>query len=206
MPTLERATFDKNTPNVVLREHLLRYVYALKFAQDANVLDVACGTGYGSLLLEKIAKSVVGLDNSQIAIDVANHNGEYESDEGNWEFELRNLEKDENLFSEYYKEKYNLVTCFETIEHLSNPDFLVENIKKHLATHGVVIFSTPYVKEPEKGDDNEWHKTSFDVQKFVDFIDKHFPEETTKKTLHYQDQWGMSETEWKPYLMVTVET
>lgn len=37
-------------------EHLYRYAVAQRAAQDKVVLNIACGEGYGSFLMPKVAK------------------------------------------------------------------------------------------------------------------------------------------------------
>jgi len=41
-------------------EHLHRYAFATQFVRNKRVLDLASGEGYGSHLLAKTAKQVVG--------------------------------------------------------------------------------------------------------------------------------------------------
>src|SRR5215831_2145342 len=43
-------------------EHLHRYAFATQFVRNKRVLDLASGEGYGSNLLAKTAKQVVGID------------------------------------------------------------------------------------------------------------------------------------------------
>src|ERR1043166_1316918 len=43
-------------------EHCHRYLFAAQFCNDRDVLDVACGGGYGGALLSQVARSVVGVD------------------------------------------------------------------------------------------------------------------------------------------------
>jgi len=58
-----------NTPergdiNNITLQDIERYKFALNYVKDKRVLDIACGTGYGSamLLLECKAKEVFGVD------------------------------------------------------------------------------------------------------------------------------------------------
>src|SRR4051794_6954873 len=46
----------------VTLEHLHRYALAMEWARDRAVLDVACGEGYGSSLLARVARHVIGVD------------------------------------------------------------------------------------------------------------------------------------------------
>ena len=49
-------------------EHLHRYAIARDLAYGKDVLDIACGEGYGSVLLASVARSVTGVDISEEAI------------------------------------------------------------------------------------------------------------------------------------------
>ena len=48
-------------------EHLHRYLMARELVRGKDVLDIACGEGYGSRILAEVAKSVIGIDLSQAA-------------------------------------------------------------------------------------------------------------------------------------------
>lgn len=52
-------------------EHFHRYALALPLAQDKDVLDLACGEGYGSAQLARVARSVVGVDKDAPVIEAA---------------------------------------------------------------------------------------------------------------------------------------
>ncbi len=49
-------------------EHMHRYAAVQKVAADKDVLDVACGEGYGARLLAASARSVTGVDISEEAV------------------------------------------------------------------------------------------------------------------------------------------
>lgn len=64
-------TGERYLPEVVgdIRlEHLHRYLLARELVQGKDILDIACGEGYGSRLLAEVAKSVIGMDISQEAV------------------------------------------------------------------------------------------------------------------------------------------
>ena len=42
--------------------HLGRYNFAMQFIKDKNIIDIACGEGYGSNQLAGVAKTVTGID------------------------------------------------------------------------------------------------------------------------------------------------
>ncbi len=61
----------KDNWKLVYAEHYLRYQSAVSISENKTVLDIACGTGYGSKMLSKVAKKVIGVDNSKHSINYA---------------------------------------------------------------------------------------------------------------------------------------
>ena len=43
-------------------EHMHRYIFALRWAEGKQVLDLACGNGYGAALLARQARHVWAID------------------------------------------------------------------------------------------------------------------------------------------------
>ena len=68
--TGERMVLGTNNYELEI-EHLNRYHFGAQFVKDKRVLDVACGTGYGSAILAENAAFVEGIDISREAIDYA---------------------------------------------------------------------------------------------------------------------------------------
>jgi 2-polyprenyl-3-methyl-5-hydroxy-6-metoxy-1,4-benzoquinol methylase len=52
-------------------EHVHRYLLAREYAKDKDVLDIACGEGFGSAILAKTARSVTGVDIASEAVEHA---------------------------------------------------------------------------------------------------------------------------------------
>ena len=59
--------------SLLVCEHVLRYEFAARFAHGAKVLDLACGSGYGSRLLAATAASVTGVDVDVGSIEAATY-------------------------------------------------------------------------------------------------------------------------------------
>jgi 2-polyprenyl-3-methyl-5-hydroxy-6-metoxy-1,4-benzoquinol methylase len=156
--SLERVSLrkDPSIPVVVIREHLIRYVYAMQSITDKDVLDVACGSGYGMFLMSFLAKSVSGYDYSDVAIDEAKK-FEYRSPVC---LEIRDLNTVRTLENDKAK-TFDVVTCFETIEHLDDPNGFLVLLKKHLNPGATLYISTP--NKLDGIDKNLWHKTAFNI-------------------------------------------
>ncbi|MEO0632491.1 MAG: class I SAM-dependent methyltransferase, partial [Planctomycetota bacterium] len=128
------AAFD-SLPIQRTELHLRRYLLASRFASGARVIDAACGTGYGcELLAEQGAASVLGLDIDPQTIDYANRYHAHDA--------VRFVASDVTALPADTG-SIDLVTSFETIEHLQEPARLVAEFARVLSPGGVLVLSTP---------------------------------------------------------------
>jgi 2-polyprenyl-3-methyl-5-hydroxy-6-metoxy-1,4-benzoquinol methylase len=196
--SLERVILENNPniPNAVIREHLLRYVFAMESISGKDVLDLACGSGYGMFLMSFLANSVSGYDYSTDAISEA-QKFPYKCDAC---LEIRNLEEDNSL-KNHKHDSFDVVTCFETIEHVKNPEVLAKNIKDAISPGGVAYISTP--NDLKRTDNNEWHKVHFDFYSLFHFLKDIFGDVDIK--LYGQDQWGITTEVAKPYVIAKIQ-
>jgi GT2 family glycosyltransferase/ubiquinone/menaquinone biosynthesis C-methylase UbiE len=117
-----------------LVEHLHRYLLAREFCRNRDVLDAACGEGYGSALLAQVARSVVGIDVDGASIDAA----ATEFSRGNLKFkksDVRKIELPDN--------SVDVVVTFETIEHIAQQREFLSECRRVLRPDGLLIASTP---------------------------------------------------------------
>lgn len=113
--------------------HVVSYAHALPHVTGKNVVDLCCGTGYGTKLLAEAADSVTGIDYQQSAIEYAKRDKI-----SNCIFIVQDLDQEIPDFSQYH-----VVTCFEGLEHLKDPKGLVDHI---IGQKKVFIFSVPNEK------------------------------------------------------------
>lgn len=123
--------------NFLYREALARYEFAQKIIKKkkqkhVKILDLGCGTGYGSALLTQNG-SVVAMDKEKQAILYARKH--YIKGP---EFKLGDVES----FAVYLGQ-FDVICAFEIIEHLKRPRAFLKNIYKLLRKDGFVILSTP---------------------------------------------------------------
>jgi len=153
----------------VIQEHLARYEFASGFVSGKNVLDIACGTGYGVAMLRKAgAAGVCGADLSQGAIDAANKS--YGGDG------IQFVAADAESFM--LGARYDVITSFETIEHLQHPDRFLQAVLHHLAPGGTFIVSTParYGGTLESKPDNPFHVREWSAGEFYELLKPLFRE------------------------------
>ncbi len=149
-------------------EHLHRYALSIELARDKQVLDIASGEGYGSASLSKFARSVVGVDIDSKAVEYANQ--KY-GDRPNLEFVVGACEA-----IPLPSQSVDIVTSFETIEHHTKHEEMMQEIKRVLQPGGLLIISSPnrltYSDLPEYS--NPFHvKELYDYQ-FISLLNRHF--------------------------------
>lgn len=138
--------------DTLLLDHYVRYLFASKFVSDKDVLDAACGVGYGSALLKRAgAKRVLGIDVSGEAISQASNRYNQAA--------LSFLQQDLSELQENIVGTFDVIVSFETLEHVTNPMRVLDRLKGLLRSGGVLIVSVP--NDIELGVENPFHKTKF---------------------------------------------
>jgi 2-polyprenyl-3-methyl-5-hydroxy-6-metoxy-1,4-benzoquinol methylase len=134
MQEQERITPGADPDSENVRQHFARYTFASGYCKEKRVLDIACGTGYGSAMMANAgARSVLGVDISDEAVQSAADQYSHP----NIAFRLHDAEKISLL------PPVDLVVSFETIEHLQNPTAFLEGASSLLDPNGVLIISSP---------------------------------------------------------------
>jgi 2-polyprenyl-3-methyl-5-hydroxy-6-metoxy-1,4-benzoquinol methylase len=155
---------NESKANVIYDEHLVRYKLAAQLAAGKNILDIACGSGYGAkILAEAGAQKVTAVDIDVEALEEAKKN-----------FGSANLEYkagDAENIAEADK-AFDLVTSFETIEHLKNAEKYLAEIARVLKQDGVFLVSTPNIEV--FGQKNPFHLREFNKSEFEQTLKKNF--------------------------------
>lgn len=161
----------QNSPKRLLDDHLARYDFACNFVKNKTVLDIACGVGYGARILSEAgAQRVFAVDICAEAIDYANEH--YATT--NIEFIL------DDIKSYRTKQKFDVITCFETIEHIKDYNSALRTLSNLLDDFGVLLISTPNrcitspnsksLNDPPK---NKFHHFEFSIQEFIKILQDH---------------------------------
>jgi SAM-dependent methyltransferase len=108
-----------------LQEHVARYRYAREHIRGGRILDVACGTGYGTAML-----GAVGVDVSLEALRYAKRHP------------ARYVAADAARLP-FGKGGFDAVVSFETIEHVADPERFVAECARVLKPGGQFLVSTP---------------------------------------------------------------
>lgn len=156
-------------------EHLHRYALASEYVEGKIVLDIACGEGYGTNLLSQKAKMVCGVDISDEAITHAKE--KYKK--SNIEFRFGSAAK-----IPYANDSFDLVTSFETIEHLVEHEEMFSEIKRVLKSDGVLILSSPERNiYAQRDPDNKYHVKELTLSELLELVHYNFKKSIVLKQL-----------------------
>jgi O-antigen biosynthesis protein len=160
----ERIVPDETGPGI-LAIHLKRYDFARPACADRDVLDAACGVGYGSAHLAGVARRVVGVDLSEDAIAYARRR--YAAP--NVEFRVADL-----LAPDLPGASFDVVCSFETIEHLSDQETFLGHVARVLRPEGTLFVSTPQARVTNRSPENPFHAVELSRADFEALLRRHF--------------------------------
>jgi len=154
-------------------EHIARYAFASRLAAGARVLDIGCGTGYGTAELAQQAQTVTGIDVSDDALTYAREH-----------YPIPNTK----FFAAsatavpFSSASFDLITAFEVIEHLDNWHDLLIEARRLLHPNGTFLVSTPnklyYAESRASEGPNPFHAHEFEFAEFRDALGAVFPHVT----------------------------
>jgi SAM-dependent methyltransferase len=148
--------------SMMAAEHLSRYWMLREACRGKRVLDVACGEGYGSALLRSWgAVEVVGVD---ISDDAVRNATQLFGAQG-----IRFLQGDACDLDTVLDTgtQYDLIACFETLEHVPDVPALLQGLHKRLAPGGSMAVSCPNDVEVST-EPNEYHLRTYTFEEFKD--------------------------------------
>jgi len=148
-----------------ISDHLARYQFAAQLVSNKKVLDIACGSGYGTQLLARAgASQVIGIDISQTTINYAKEKYSHPK----VKFVIGDACKI-NLTDNCM----DIVVSFETLEHLQNYQTFLSEIHRILKPKGICLISTPNNLLSDETC-NEFHLHQFSQAQFLKDLSKHF--------------------------------
>lgn len=136
MKKLVGADVHVHVDRIVLR-HVARYIRANAILAGRDVLDVACGSGYGASLLDK-ASSYRGIDLDPRAVKEAMR-----------EFPEFNYSRGSIYDLPLQDGAVSGVTSFETLEHVDQPVRAMREIARVLTPGGIIVGSIP-INHPDR--------------------------------------------------------
>jgi SAM-dependent methyltransferase len=164
--TGERTLPDVPEENYWFQRHLVVYEWIAARAHGRRIVDLACGEGYGSGVLGRTAGSVVGVDANPDAHEHAR--AKYTSDTVSFERDMIEL----------WQGDVDCVVFLQTIEHVQDPDAVLEHVRQLIGPSGVAYVSTPNVLTlaPEGADrsGNPWHVREYRPEEYAALCARHF--------------------------------
>lgn len=167
----------KDEDSINAHRLISRVAWATDIAEELkpkSVLDLGCLEGYTGLTIANHTDSVerlVGVDLSEDGITLANSRTTLIK--ASSEFIQQSIED----YLESCTEKFDMIICFEVIEHVLDPELMIRLIDKVKSDNGQVLISTPAFESPTYGKNdvvNKCHIRLYTMQ------DKDYEEMTDK--------------------------
>jgi SAM-dependent methyltransferase len=186
--TGERTLPDVPAENYWFRRHLAVYEWIAARCGGLDVVDMACGEGYGSAVLARRAARVVGVDANPEAHEHAR--ARYTRPGVRFERELIDA----------FDEPCDALVFLQTIEHVEDPPATLRRLLSLLRPGGVAYVSTPNVltlaPPGAERSGNPWHLREYRPAEFRDLCERcardvsmHGLFHTGKLRLH---QWALA--------------
>ncbi|MBI3519557.1 MAG: class I SAM-dependent methyltransferase [Bacteroidetes bacterium] len=163
----ERQLNSENNP--WWGEHLHRYQEAAKLLpkKHLKILDIACGSGFGSDFLAQLGNTVIGGDVSESAI--AECRSKFNRSDISFE-----VVDGTNL--PYTDETFDVIISFETIEHTTKYQKMLNEFKRVVKKDGVIILSTPnfLINSPTGIIVNPYHTQEWTYEELYEILNNTF--------------------------------
>jgi 2-polyprenyl-3-methyl-5-hydroxy-6-metoxy-1,4-benzoquinol methylase len=161
--TGERTLPDVPEENYWYRRHVAVYEWIAERCAGLRVVDLACGEGYGSDLLARHAAEAIGVDANPEAYEHARAR-----------YRRPNLSFRRGLVEDF-DERADAVVFLQTIEHIHEPDRLLERIAgiapiAYISTPNRLTLAPPGAEKS----DNPWHLREYDQHQYRELLRPHF--------------------------------
>lgn len=144
--------------DLLAASHVHRYELAAALCEGARVLDLCCGSGYGSLVLAERAASVHGVDVAAEAIEAARA----AAGPATVTFE----QADALAFVRALEVgRVDAIVCFEGIEHVPEPGALLDELARLRDGGARLLVSLPNSLGFEE--ENEFHVTDYGYEEML---------------------------------------
>jgi len=155
MDVKERLSLEEVTEHTLIAcEHLHRYEIAAELTSGLRVVDLCCGSGYGTAILAQRAGVVHGVDIDVATVDIAAATAGRDTEAT---FEARDALA--FLRAEDLAERFDAIVCFEGLEHVPDVEAVLWEFRRHAEAGVRILASIPNSKAFEES--NEFHLTDF---------------------------------------------
>ncbi|MDR1849835.1 MAG: methyltransferase domain-containing protein [Zoogloeaceae bacterium] len=168
----EKATLERSIPTLEgylnAIHHIKRYTFILNLIRPGNVLECACGAGYGAVILSHLGQITQyhGVDLFDEAVAISRI---YNQDA---RFSFRAADLAESAAGAYQN-----VISLETIEHVPNPYRFIELLSDKIAPEGQLLLSLP-AGEWCGSHNNPHHFSNWNRKRLMTFLAQYFEDVT----------------------------
>jgi len=170
------------SPHKNMYEKICDLIFSFK---HDKMVDVGAGTCVIAFLLEKRNfhfkdRYMLNIDHSKVGLEI----GQTRLKETNVDIDIKvsDITKPIDMSDMEHQDNYDLVTCCEVLEHLTEPVLALKNMEKLVSDKGRVIVSVPHGRSPYK--DHYW--ISIDNETMVGW---HEAVGLTVDTITIVDRW-----------------
>ncbi len=160
--TGERLQPGSELFSVDLARHRAAYAWAIREARGPRLLELGCGTGYGSAELADALPElrIVAVDRVKPGPDARRPNADY------LQADLRGLPLSARCFT--------TIVSFQVIEHLEDPSPYLRAIARLLEPEGTAFLTTP--NRLVSDGVNPWHVHEYEAEELRGVLAEHFHE------------------------------
>ena len=179
----DNLNFNSAHDKIMYLTHVEAYNRIYNLVENLNVLEVGCGSGYGSKYLAQNAKSITTVDIDNKSLEFAQKNNFAENIKYINANATERLPFDDNTF--------DMAISFQVIEHIS-PKLMnnyLNEFKRLVKNRGLIIFTTPNRKirlQNFQKPRNPYHIEEYSEKTLRKILIKHF-KEVTIEGLHATD-------------------
>src|SRR4051795_11135738 len=164
--TGERTLPDVPAENYWFRRHLAVYEWVAERCAGRDVVDMACGEGYGVDVLARRARSVTGVDANPEAHEHAR-----------LKYTRPGVRFARDIV-ETYSEPCDAVVFLQTIEHVQDPKAVLDHLRSLLRPGGTAYVSTPNVltlaPPGAERSGNPWHLREYRAEEYRELCEASF--------------------------------
>jgi 2-polyprenyl-3-methyl-5-hydroxy-6-metoxy-1,4-benzoquinol methylase len=194
-PTGERVIEDAYQHSLgaytIYAMHGASYRFVQDLCTDKRVLDLGCGSGYGSHRIAAVAREVQGVDVAADAVAYAQQKYQHPG------LSFRQIIAGQPLpFADGH---FDVVLSFQVIEHVHDDNAYLLEAKRLLRPGGTLVVITPDRQHrllPGQKPWNRWHLREYSMEQLCQRVQAHF---TLTQALRMGADWPVAATEIRRY-------
>lgn len=168
-------TPDNEEPDIIFKIDY-RTDKVKEFLKGKDVLDMGCGSGYSTKEYVKVAKSIIGIDISEDAIEYAKYHYP--------EISVKLMD----MRTMKFRRKFDVVVATEVLEHATKEDGIktLGRVVKFLKPDGMFVGTVPTEDDRDK---NEDHKSFYTRDELNELLGKFFSKVTIEEMDIISPSW-----------------